>query len=87
MIIDTLITLGTTLIGGIVEALPAASTIEWPVQPAQFAAWAGAFLALDRYLPIHEQVAVVGAALAIRGALLAMWVSSFVYNKLPGKAT
>lgn len=87
MIIDALIALGTTLLGGMLEALPVATTITWPTATAQFTAWAGAFLSLDRYLPIHEEVAVVTAALAIRGALLAMWLFSFVYGKLPGKAT
>lgn len=75
------------LLNGVVGHLPAASNLVPISVPSVFTDAAALVGQLDRYVPIHEMVAVIGLALLIQGGMMLFFVASWIYQRIPFKAT
>ena len=71
---------------GIIAALPATSTIDTTPLTIPDVVWNPlvAVLQLDRYLPVHELLAVAAAALAIQAGMAAAWLTGWLAKHLLG---
>ncbi len=75
------------LFQGVVSALPGPAVQLPSSLPDVFVSAAALVGQLDRYLPIHESVAVILAGVTIQGAMVALWLANKLYDLIPFKGT